>query len=54
MKQQSSATTETKNKVREVIDFSGKVICVGINVHQKDYQVAKEEHRDSVNTKLAQ
>ncbi len=41
MKQRSSATTETKNKVREVIDFSGKVICVGIDVHQKDYQVAK-------------
>jgi len=41
MKQQSSATTETNNKVREVIDFSGKVICVGIDVHQKDYQVAK-------------
>jgi transposase len=41
MKQQSSATTETQNKGRVVINFSGKVICVGIDVHQKDYQVAK-------------
>ena len=41
MKQQSSAIAETQNKGRQVIDFSNKVICVGIDVHQKDYQVAK-------------
>jgi transposase len=41
MKQQSSAITETHNKGRFVTGFSGKVIFVGIDVHQKDYQVAK-------------
>jgi len=41
MKQQTSATTETLTKGREIIDFTGKLIYVGIDVHQKDYQVAK-------------
>lgn len=41
MKEQSSATTETRDKGRNIIDFSGKTIHVGIDVHQKDYQVAK-------------
>jgi len=41
MEQQTSATTETKNKGRDIIDFTGKVIHVGIDVHEKDYQVAK-------------
>jgi transposase len=41
MKQQTSATTETGNKGRNIIDFTGKTIYVGIDVHQKDYQVAK-------------
>jgi len=41
MKQQISATTETTNKGRTIIDYSGKTICAGIDVHQKDYQVAK-------------
>ena len=41
MKQQTSATTETCTKGRTVVDFSGKTIYVGIDVHQKDYQVAK-------------
>jgi transposase len=41
MKQQTSAATETKYKGSEVIDFAGKTIYVGIDVHQKDYQVAK-------------
>ena len=41
MKQQSSATTETQFKGRNIIDFRGKTIYVGIDVHQKDYQVAK-------------
>lgn len=41
MKQQTSAITETSHKCREIIDFSGKTIYVGIDVHQKDYQVAK-------------
>lgn len=39
MKQQTSAAPETHNKVR-VIDFSGKTIYVGIDVHKKDWQVA--------------
>src|SRR6478735_5264854 len=41
MKQQTSATTETKIKGRNIIDFSGKTIWVGIDVHEKDLQVAK-------------
>jgi transposase len=41
MKQQTSATTETKIKGRNIIDFSGKTIHVGIDVHEKDFQVAK-------------
>ena len=41
MKQQTSATSETLIKGRNIIDFSGKTIYVGIDVHQKDYQVAK-------------
>ncbi len=41
MKQQTSAVTETCIKGRTIIDFTGKTIYVGIDVHQKDYQVAK-------------
>lgn len=41
MKQQTSAATETLIKGRNIIDFTGKTIYVGIDVHQKDYQVAK-------------
>ena len=41
MKKQTSATIETFIKGRTVTDFSGKTIYVGIDVHQKDYQVAK-------------
>lgn len=41
MKQQTSATSETQVKDRMIIDFSGKLIYVGIDVHQKDCQVAK-------------
>jgi transposase len=41
MKQQTSATTETTIKGRNIIDFTGKTICVGIDTHEKDYQVAK-------------
>ena len=41
MKQQTSATIETFIKGRTVTDFGGKTIYVGIDVHQKDYQVAK-------------
>ena len=41
MKQQTSATSETLIKDRMIIDFTGKTIYVGIDVHQKDYQVAK-------------
>ena len=40
MKQQTSATTETQFKGRNIIDFTGKTLYVGIDVHQKDYQVA--------------
>lgn len=41
MKQQTSAVTETSIKGRNIIDFTGRTIYVGIDVHQKDYQVAK-------------
>ncbi len=41
MKQQTSATSETLLKGKSIIDFTGKTIYVGIDVHQKDYQVAK-------------
>jgi transposase len=41
MKQQTSATTETNIKGRNLIDFTGKTIHVGIDVHEKDFQVAK-------------
>ena len=40
MKQQASAVTGTRNKSKSFIDFTGKTICVGIDVHQIDYQVA--------------
>jgi transposase len=41
MKQQTSATTETTNEGRTIVDYSGKTICVGIDTHEEDYQVAK-------------
>lgn len=41
MRQQTSAASETCTKGRNIIDFRGKTIYVGIDVHQKDYQVAK-------------
>ncbi len=41
MKKQTSATTETGIKGKTVIDFTGKIIYVGIDVHLKDYQAAK-------------
>jgi len=41
MRQQTSAGSETGIKGRNIIDFTGKTIYVGIDVHQKDYQVAK-------------
>lgn len=41
MKKQTSATSETQLKGKNIIDFTGKTICVGIDVHQKDYQIAK-------------
>ena len=41
MQQQTSAATETEIKGRNIVDFSGKTICVGIDTHEKDYQVAK-------------
>ncbi len=42
MRQQTSAATETTSEGRTIIDYSGKTIYVGIDVHQKDYQVAKK------------
>lgn len=41
MKKQTSAAAETQNKSRQLIDFSGKTIYVGIDTHKKDWQVAK-------------
>jgi transposase len=40
MKQQTSAATETGFKGKNIIDFSGKTLCVGIDVHLNDFQVA--------------
>lgn len=41
MKKQTSAASEAGLKGKNIIDFTGKTIYVGIDVHQKDYQVAK-------------
>lgn len=40
MRQQTSAATETRFKGKNIIDFTGKTLYVGIDVHQKDWQVA--------------
>ncbi len=40
MKQQTSATTETGNKIRKIVSFTGKTVFVGIDVHKEDWQVA--------------
>jgi transposase len=40
MKQQTSAATETRFKDKNIIDFTGKTLYVGIDIHQKDWQVA--------------
>jgi transposase len=40
MKKQTSAATETKGKGRNIIDYSGKTIFVGIDIHKNDWQVA--------------
>ena len=39
MKQQTSATTETPDKGRTMVDFSGKTLFIGIDVHKKDWQI---------------
>jgi len=39
MKQQTSATTGTRVKGNNIVDCTGKTY-VGIDVHQKDWQVA--------------
>ena len=41
MKQQTSATTETWDKGKTMIDFSGKTIYVGLDLHKKDWQVGQ-------------
>jgi transposase len=40
MKQQTSVATETRIKGKNIIDFTGKTLHVGIDVHQKDWQAA--------------
>ena len=40
MKQQTSAATETRCKGNNIIDFTGKTLYVGIDIHQIDWQVA--------------
>ena len=40
MKQQASCATETQSKSSKTIDYTGKTIHVGIDVHLKDWQVA--------------
>ena len=39
MKKQTSATSETQVKVKTFVDYSGKILFVGIDVHKKDWQV---------------
>ena len=39
MKEQTSATTGTSTKGRTMIDFTGKTVYVGIDVHKKDWQI---------------
>jgi transposase len=39
MNEQTSATTGTLSKGKTMIDFAGKTIYVGIDVHKKDWQV---------------
>ena len=39
MKKQTSATTETFNKGKTMIDYTGKTIYVGIDVHKREWQV---------------
>jgi transposase len=39
MKAQTSATTETLNKGKTMIDFTGKTIYAGIDVHKIDLQI---------------
>jgi transposase len=41
MKQQTSATTETFNKGRTMIDYTGKTVHVGVDLHKKDWQVGQ-------------
>ena len=41
MKEQTSATTGTLSKGKTMIDFAGKTIYVGIDVHKKDWQVGQ-------------
>jgi transposase len=41
MKQQTSAATETSGKGKTMIDFTGKTIFIGIDVHKKDWQVGQ-------------
>jgi len=40
MKQQASAATGTGLKGKNIIDFTAKTLYVGIDIHQKDWQVA--------------
>lgn len=39
MKQQTSAAIETRYEDRRMIDYTGRAIYVGIDVHKKDWQV---------------
>ena len=39
MKKQTSAATETQLEGRTMIDYSGKSIYVGIDIHKKDWQI---------------
>ena len=41
MKEQTSAATETCGKDKTRIDFTGKTIYIGIDVHKKDWQVGQ-------------
>ncbi|HZX59274.1 MAG TPA: IS110 family transposase [Mucilaginibacter sp.] len=41
MRQKTSAATETGVKGRRMIDYAGKTIYVGVDIHKKDWQVGE-------------
>lgn len=50
MKKQTFVATETQNKGKQIMDYSGKTIYVGIDIHLKDWQVTKRCDHMSLGT----